>query len=367
MTQTGTASAVGDWLHQVVSSNADPRLRDSAERMIRILDEAAQATDGPFLTVIMRTQARKLEALRDALLTLLGQSDQDFELIIVGHDLEEQDADSVRSIVEEQPASFRGRITYLPVTGGGRARPLNEAIDSASGQYFAVFDDDDLVLGHWVETFHAAAREQPERLVRTIASTQSMEGETWLDGTAGFRTTSWPDTPYPAVFEYERHLVRNHSPFMSVAFPRELFTFWGARFDEELEVCEDWDLIVRGAYLLGVNSVEELTAIYRLWTGVTSSYSEHDRTAWETSEKRVRDKLNSRVNFLPQGAPASIIDSLGHSGALRVGAGAQLDEVLTSTSWRVTAPLRWVSTRARVVARRVPRRDRPEESDQPED
>ncbi len=365
--QTGTASAVGDWLHQVVSSNADPRLRDSAERMLEVLDEAAQVPSGPFLTVIMRTHARKLEALRDALLTLLGQSDQDFELIIVGHDLEEKEGESVRAIVEEQPASFRQRITYLAVHGGGRARPLNEAIDSASGQYFAVFDDDDLVLGHWVETFHTASQEQPERLVRAIASTQSVQGETWRGGVDGFRTSSWPDTPYPQVFEYEHHLVRNHSPFMSVAFPRELFTFWGARFDEELDVCEDWDLIIRGAYLLGVNSVEELTAIYRLWTGVTSSYSEHDRTSWETSEKRVRDKLNSRVNILPQGAPASIIESLGHRGALRIGAGAQLDEILSSTSWRMTAPMRWGMVRARAVARRVRRRDRSDGSAQPED
>ncbi|XPP27423.1 MAG: glycosyltransferase family A protein [Leucobacter sp.] len=346
-------SAVGAWLRSIVHGDADPRLQESAGQMLSVLEDSVPATsDGPFLTVVMRTQGRKPEAFRDALLTLLGQSDQDFELLVVGHDVDDAVSERILAVLDEQPSSFRSRIRYIPVRGGGRSRPLNAAIEVGAGRYFAFFDDDDMVFGHWVETFREAAEGRHGRLIRAVASTQRMEQETWSSEVQGFRTLTWPRAEYAASFEYEQHLERNHTPFMSIAFPCQLFTLWGERFDEELDVCEDWDMILRGAFLLGVESVDELTSIYRLWTGVTSSYTEHDRASWRMSESRVRAKLNGRSVILPSGGPASIIESM-RQVEVRVSNNTQLNQILGSTSWRVTAPLRWVSTVLRALARRV--------------
>lgn len=350
-----SASTVETWLRSIAASDVDDRVRGPFQQVVDILHSQAEAKRGldrPFLTVVMRTQGRKLEALQDALLTLFGQTDQDFELLLIPHNVDAASLSALEAIVERQASSFRSRIRVVPVAGGGRSRPLNEALRVGEGQYFAFFDDDDLVFGNWVEAFHTQAVQNPGRLLRAITSTQRMEQETWSGEVAGFRSVTWPKAEYPRSFEVEHHLERNHTPFMSVAFPRELFDFWGEKFDEELEVCEDWDMILRGVFLLGIEPVDELTAVYRLWTGITSSYTEHDRASWHASEERVRRKLNSRPLILPEGAPASIAASIRES-EIRVSSDTRLNAVLTSSSWRVTSPLRAATRAARRVFRRL--------------
>ena len=75
----------------------------------------------------------------------------------------------------------------------------------------------------------------------------------------GFRTSSWPKAEYPDHFDLLQHLLVNYSPFMSWAFPRSLFFTYGLRFDEQLTVCEDWDVILRGSLICGVDDVPHLT------------------------------------------------------------------------------------------------------------
>lgn len=341
-------SAAERWIENIVQSDADEKLKQSLTEALSILKAGRETAEGtPFLTVVMRTQGKKLEALQDALLTLVGQTDQDFELLLMAHNTDETVRASLREIVDWQMPSFRSRVQLVDVQGGGRSRPLNEAIELGRGRYFVFFDDDDMVFGNWVEAFHDAAEANDGRLLRAIASTQKVRSEVWPGGALGFRTLTWPKAEYIREFEYERHLEVNHSPFMSVAFPRELFFLWGERFDEVLDVCEDWDLILRGAYLLGVYSVDELTAIYRLWTGVTSSYTEHDRASWKASEKRVRIKLNTRPSILPEGAPASILESVKSVENRAVVDMKVMNDFLNSTSWKVTAPLRKVTRKVR--------------------
>ncbi|MGJ0203212.1 glycosyltransferase family 2 protein [Leucobacter sp. gxy201] len=336
------------WLEDIAGSNADERLKKSLAEVLSVLKAGREIDeDRPFLSVVMRTQGKKLEALQDALLTLVGQTDQDFELLLMAHNTDEAVLSSLREIVDWQMPSFRSRVQLIDVQGGGRSRPLNEAIEVGRGRYFVFFDDDDMVFGNWVEAFHSAAEQNPSRLLRAIASTQKVRSEVWPGGVLGFRTLTWPKAEYLRNFEYERHLEVNHSPFMSVAFPRELFFLWGERFDEVLDVCEDWDLILRGAFLLGVHSIDELTAIYRLWTGVTSSYTEHDRASWKASEDRVRKKLNSRPSILPEGAPASIVESVKQVEDRAVVDMQVVNDFLNSTSWKVTAPLRKVTRKVR--------------------
>ncbi|UOQ59922.1 glycosyltransferase family 2 protein [Leucobacter rhizosphaerae] len=355
MTETAKTrgSAAEVWLENLIQGDVHEDLKKPIAEAIAVLAEARRSEeDRPFLTVVMRTQGKKPEAFKDAILTLYGQSDQDFELLVMAHNTGESDLAVVRRIIDQQAPSFRERIRLVEVTGGGRSRPLNTALTEGRGRYFAFFDDDDLVFGHWVESFHTASEQQRGRLLRAVGSTQRMEHETWPGGASGFRSTTWPKAEYLRTFEFERHLERNHSPFMSVAFPRELFETWGERFDEVLDVCEDWDMILRGAFLVGVTSVDELTVVYRLWTGVTSSYTEHDRAAWQASEARVRDKLNSRPSIMPEGAPNSIVDSMRQVETQIVIDNPVIHQIMSSTSWRITAPLRWVTNQARRAIRR---------------
>lgn len=256
----------------------------------------------PFLTVLLRTQGKRMEPFMDALLCLQAQTVQDFEVIVLEHDAAPEASTAVRAAVDDLPEEFRDRVRVVEVVGGTRANPLNAGLEAAEGNYVAVYDDDDLLLGDWVERFQEQGRRNPGRLLRAVVANQQVARERWTGARDGFRTLSWPAPEWPQTFDILQHLLVNYSPFMSWAFPRDLFARYGLRFDEELEVCEDWDLILRAALLCGVDEVPALTSIYRRWTDSESSYTAHSAEAWREAEQRVIDRIDERVYLMPPGS-----------------------------------------------------------------
>ena len=110
--------------------------------------------DTPFLSVITRTQGKRPDMLTETLLSLTGQSNTNFELLIMGHNLTDEQHQTVSEIISDLPDWMRERTRLIPVTGGTRTTPLNMGFEAAKGEYIAVLDDDDLVFDHWVETFY---------------------------------------------------------------------------------------------------------------------------------------------------------------------------------------------------------------------
>ncbi|WP_207888536.1 glycosyltransferase family A protein, partial [Pseudomonas sp. 30_B] len=107
----------------------------------------------PFLSIVTRTQAKRLGNLRDVLLCLTAQTCQDFEILVVTHKVDGEPYYAVRRIVEDLPESIRNRARVLRCDRGGRTAPLNDGFAAARGHYVAILDDDELVFAHWVETF----------------------------------------------------------------------------------------------------------------------------------------------------------------------------------------------------------------------
>lgn len=336
----------------------DPELR---RRMQSVRDFVAAPDDqgGPFLSVLLRTQGKRIEPFKDALLSLSAQVDHDFEVVVLAHDVNAAALVDVRRIIERQPESFRTRIRLIEVTGGTRSKPLNAGLDAAGGRYVAVYDDDDLLFAHWVEEFHRAAAAADGRLLRATVANQSVTPETWSDGKSGFRSTSWPAAEHAKEFDQLKHLLVNHSPFMTFAFPRTLFTRYGIRFDEELTVCEDWDVILRGSLTAGVSEIPALTSIYRRWSGAESSYSRHSREEWLKSEQRVIDRIDDAVIMMPPGTMRAIREVVLFNDALDrfrfLFKGNQLRRPI-ALIWRAMSPFVRFAVRVRNKLRRMLRR-----------
>ncbi|MEP6477783.1 MAG: glycosyltransferase family 2 protein [Rhodoglobus sp.] len=281
--------------------NVDPELHRRLESVRQLL-VAPKTHEGPFLTVLVRTQGRRLEPLKDALLCLAGQTVQDFEVILLEHNATKDAAREVRAIVDRLEPEFGSRVRILEVKGGTRSKPLNAGVHEARGRYIAIYDDDDLVFADWIEQFRDTAGTDGDRLARAVVANQVVVPEIWPQGQSGFRTASWPNSEYPKTFDLLQHMLVNYSPFMSWAFPRALFFTYGMRFDENLTVAEDWDVILRGSLLLGVDDVPALTAIYRRWVGGESSYTSHDTESWRASEQAVIDRIDEHVIMMPVGS-----------------------------------------------------------------
>jgi hypothetical protein len=254
------------------------------------------------MTIVMRTQGKRLEALRDALLCLAGQSDGRFEALLVVHD---RDASVIQEVLDDQPTWLRQRTTVLAAHGGTRARPLNVGLAGAQGSVVSFFDDDDLAFGHWVETVLDGAVRFPRRLLRTTVGVQRVTTAPWRGEVEGHSTQSDVELPYPDQFNLADHLRVNMTPFMGLAFPRGFFELYGGA-DEELDVCEDWDLVLRAALSLGVVDIAAVTAIYRRWISGNDSYTGHDPEVWARDMNRVRAKCDAVPLILAPGSASEL-------------------------------------------------------------
>ena len=269
----------------------------------RCASTAAAPPDGgatqPFLSVLVRTQGRRPEALSDVLLCLAAQTCTDFEVLLLAHDLSPADTQGLAAAVAGLPTTLSERVVVVPVEGGGRARPLTVGTGLARGEYLAVLDDDDLVLSHWVAAFRETAARHPGSITRSII----LEQDVALSPAApGFTAASWPRPRWDDAWSFLAHVVDNHSPVHSYAMPRTVFSELGLRYDESLPILEDWDLLIRAAALVGVHDTGEVTGLYRRWPATKSSFAEVPEGDWPETAWRVVAGWDRDPLLLPAGS-----------------------------------------------------------------
>lgn len=263
-------------------------------------------SDPCFLSIIIRTQGKRIEPLREVFLCLEAQSCQDFEILLMGHRVEAPDTSAVLELIDGLPQDLSNRIAFIEVENGGRSRPLNVALRFVEGDYFVALDDDDLVFDHWVESFVNTARENTGCIVHCGVYTQPWIIEASSSGDYMCSIDrAWPE--YCEPFDSLRQYLENRCPIMSLAFPSFLLNDLGMRFDETLSTNEDWDFFTRATQICRVVESGENTAIYRLWqTRGVASRDVHSPEEWEENRLSVLGKLDARPLMLPNGSASRL-------------------------------------------------------------
>ncbi|MFC0284773.1 methyltransferase domain-containing protein [Camelimonas abortus] len=323
------------------------------------LEDDELDTKRPFLSVVTRTQGLRLYCLVEVLTALASQTDRDFEVIIVGHKLSLERQKAVERVIEDCPEWLRSAIRFVREYEGNRTVPLNRGFAEARGEYIVILDDDDLPFAHWVETFRQLAEKAPGAILRAVTARQSAVGVE-ICGAKGVRAVS-AFSPYPSRFDMLAHIVSNNSPNTTLAFPRGVFHDLKLRFDETLTTTEDWDFLMRAAFVVGVVSCDEITAVYRWWEGNhQSSRTDHDEAEWRRNHEAILGKFNQLPIILPPGsasqirrllesppppAPYAPVPVAEAKDPRRDALYRQCLSILASTCWKTTAPLRWASRR----------------------
>ncbi|MGT0191864.1 methyltransferase domain-containing protein [Burkholderia pyrrocinia] len=318
----------------------------------------------PFLSIVTRTQGKRLGNLRDVLLCLTAQTCQDFEVLVIAHKPEEKQYYAVKRIVEDLPEYVRNRVRVIRCDRGGRTAPLNDGFAAATGHYVSILDDDEIVFAHWVETFKKLSEKAAGCVLRATAAEQDIVSTSVRpDGALGYRTISAITTPYPSHFDFFEHLSQNYSPPLSLAFPRAAFQEMGIRFDESLDTAEDWDFEMRTAFVCGVESSPEITGIYRKWRSGESSFSIHSQDEWRRDYEKIVAKHNDQYHVFPPGTIKLIVDQrnwirkLENDIAVLQG-GAKLDALrrFFVKHPRLHRIVRKTYDNSKIVARRIVRR-----------
>lgn len=257
-----------------------------------------------FATVVVRTQCTRLAHLCEALTCLAAQTMTAFDVLIMIHaDDAEYRLSAITDLVAEFDPSFSTRVEVVPVSGGGRARPLNAALEQARGEYVVFLDDDDLVTADWIETFHEGAHDGA--IVRSIGAVRRISPPA-SEGRAPYSVCTGLEFPYQPAFDFLFHLWGNETPICTFAVPRQLIDL-GIRFDERLAVLEDWDFLLRCVALAPVQDTGKVTSIYQMWRSGESSASEHHADVWLATQRLVQEKQNERAILFPAGVASDLI------------------------------------------------------------
>ena len=184
----------------------------------------------PTVSVVISTYNRA-QRLKRAVMSVLDQSFQDFELIIVDNASTDKTEDVVHSLTDSRIRY----IKHLRNKGGPAAR--NTGIRSAKGQYIALLDDDD-------EWFPQKLEKQLQKIQQTTPQVGLVYAGSEVYDENKRRVT---------VINYPLFRGRVHDRLLlstiigsvsSVFVKKECFEKVGY-FDEELTSCQDWDMWLR--------------------------------------------------------------------------------------------------------------------------
>ncbi len=290
-----------EWIADTVDkeSNLYKYSKEYLDSEKEIFSQIDHKNDRPFLSVITRTQGKRPEMLTETLLCLTGQSNTNFELLVVGHNLNDDQFKIVNEIIDDMPEWMRNQTRYVPVNGGTRTTPLNAGFEAARGRYIAILDDDDIVFDNWVEEFYKMSLEKPGQVLHTYAIYQDWAT---VEGTTIPRAAATPTDPFCNDFKLLDEIALNICPPVALAFPAFAFHKLGIRFDESLTTTEDWDYLMRVAFVTGVYNNPTTTCVYRNWINAENSQTLHKKDEWDANYDKIVKRFLSMPVVMPVGS-----------------------------------------------------------------
>ena len=299
------------------------------------------------VSVIIRTIGRR-EGIKKALDSVARQTHKNIQVVIIN------DSDCN---LDTYAVPANSAISFLDVIRNagkhGRSRAANLGLIHAIGEYILFLDDDD-----WIDDGHI------EKLLHALEENKSncalAYTDTLLVNEKGCEIGRFEDD-----ICYKHILAANFMPIHSVLFKSEVKTK-GCRFDETLDIYEDWDFWIQ-ASRIGAFVYSPGISAYYVFSPNGNSDAHSELVAKKSTIaiiKKWRHLWSDEdIYFLMQGCVASRkIKKLEESAQahiraqeIRIEVLAQQEEaaratyidILNSKSWALTSPIRKAANLAR--------------------
>jgi FkbM family methyltransferase len=234
----------------------------------------------PLVSVIVPTYNRP-DMLAEALKSILKQTFQDFEIVVVN------DAGmSVEDVVSK--LNTEKKIAYVSHAGNrGLAAARNTGIRVARGKYIALLDDDDLFYPNHLETAMVhVSEETPVIYTDATRVTYERDGDSYKFVGKSF--------PYSIDFERNKLLMGNISPVNCFVFEKEKALQAGL-FDETLTTLEDWEFWIRLSEHWAFKHITEVTAQVNWRTDGTTMTSSRG-TDFKKNRNKIYNRYKEQIN-----------------------------------------------------------------------
>ena len=200
--------------------------------------------------------------------SILGQTFDDFELIIVNDGSTDNTAEIVRKYARQDT-----RIKFIDnKKNAGVAKTRNQLLDAACGEYIAFQDSDDISRPYRLATQVKFLDSHPDISVLGAAM------ETFPE----YETVSYIENPKLLDF-YIANAVSN----AVVMFRKSDIDKYGFRYNEKYQTCEDYDFWVRVVRVLKIHNLRDVLINYRV---LPQSLS-HNNPKLDYFNKIIRDGI----------------------------------------------------------------------------
>ncbi|MFH1625990.1 MAG: glycosyltransferase, partial [Pseudomonadota bacterium] len=203
------------------------RLVDSEGKKIKKEVEGQK----PLVSVIVPTYKRP-DMLKEALTSVLSQTYQNFEVIVVN-----DAGDDVKDVIDA--LNKEGKIIYLQhKENRGLPAARNTGLKAAKGKYIAYLDDDDIYYPNHLETLVGFLENNDYKVAYTDSYHAFQEWITDRYVTVGKKII------YSHDFDRQQLLIFNYIPVLNVVHRKDMIEVAGL-FDVTLGAHEDWDMWIR--------------------------------------------------------------------------------------------------------------------------
>lgn len=211
----------------------------------KLQDESVQQSglntdkEFPLISVIVRTMNRP--QLPDALESIAAQTYPNLEVIVV-------DARG------EQPLYLGARCGRFPLLVISKNKPLNRpaaanaGLDQVKGQCFCFLDEDDILM--------------PEAIDKLVVILENSHAPAAYCTVERVNDMMEHEMHYNFPFSYGKLFWENYIPNLAVLYRSELRES-GCRFDQSLEVMEDWDFLLQVCEKQDLVFVDFVGGVYR--------------------------------------------------------------------------------------------------------
>ena len=224
----------------------------------------------PLVSIIVRTCNRP-RLLVSALRSLAGQDYAPIEVLVVN-----DGGANVSSVLAEFEQEFHRLRLFSHARSQGRPAALNTGLVNAAGEWLGFLDDDDIFLPAHVSTLIRAAEENRHDFVYGACRVVTIDDQ----GKEHFEFV------FAESFSQPHLLVENYIPLISVLVRRNLVDQVG-KFDQSLQMLEDWDWFVRASQYGDFLFVNEITTVYQRHHGSITMEHTTDSTPYNRQRSAI--------------------------------------------------------------------------------